>query len=66
MHQLHQFVMLALLDAFVLSGRVGQIALFLLARITGITDREELKDLLADSIEELRGALARVHADAPT
>lgn len=38
---------------------------FLLARITGITDREELKDLLADGMDELRGALARVRADAP-
>lgn len=39
---------------------------FLLSRITGITDRQELKELLADSIDELRGALARVRADAPT
>jgi DNA-directed RNA polymerase specialized sigma24 family protein len=39
---------------------------FLLARISGITERQELKELLADRVDDLKAALARVHADAPS
>ncbi len=38
---------------------------YLLGRISGVTDRQDLKDLLADRVEQIKAALARVRADAP-